>query len=102
MCGRMRGRTRFVFGYSITLSGYQKSRQQTVLSKTIYNEVWRSLKSYAISYLIADTIQVNPYLSFTLPLIPLSSGGFVFNSPNTTPPSDKAEKTLCANISFRK
>ena len=48
MCGRMRGRTRFVFGYSITLSGYQKSRQQTVLSKTIYNEVWRSLKSYAI------------------------------------------------------
>lgn len=81
MCGRMRGRIRFVFGYSITLSGYQKSRQQTVLSKTIYNEVWRSLKSYAI-------------FSF--------SGGFVFNSPNTTPPSDKAEKTLCANISFRK
>jgi len=53
--------------------------------------------------LIVDTIQVNPYLSFTLPLIPLSSGGgFVFNSPNTTPPSDKAEKTLCADISLCK
>lgn len=51
-------------------------------------------------YFMAEIIQVNPYLSFTLPLISLSSGGgFVVNSLNTTPPSDKAEKTFCVNAS---
>ncbi|GEM_PF-6521992 len=45
MYGRMRRKTRFAFGHSFALSRLSKKRHQAVLSKTISNEVWRSVKA---------------------------------------------------------